>query len=665
MIEVPFGGRQALEEDEAVPLEAALKATNCYVDFRSVRPRNGYIALTAAAVGSGTVQHIGRFRPDRTTVRTVMVRGGEVWTITDPSSRLLSDGSAVSLGTPFADTDIISGAQLGTNYYLGTSGTAAARRIKWTTPETYALESLERIPQGSKPTNAAFGAISFTLFKDLAAPDDNACVFGTSGIPAGATNWRSVTLTGANDDPLVNAYCDFTLGANFDARAYDWLVVAITPRNTGNANGAVTIEVGSDSGGSPVNLTSVGVIYDVPPIGGSPNLIFCSLQGLVASVRSAVRHIRFTNTGSSGGKYGLYGYAFLPAPPLAIPEKYYVSFQNSATGQESELTEALDVTIRDQDKLNLGTPPTLTYVNCYLETTGFLTTSGNDDILSGANRRVFNREAGKVYPTLKEIGAVVTINGTSPAVTGPDLVRLWKQTDGGIRLVGTAAYPGASTAYSVADTIGLGILSNTLYKAGGTPPTMIALAAHAGRLIALYQNDVYVSSFIPVSATTNPYPQFPSVPVEDADGHRFSVSPTKAEQGQIVVEGDDVYVLTSGKCYVMPDMGPFTLQWIELLNRGCLGAAAWIENRLIWVAYDGVYTAANRVFQDELTKSIRRLFIDTFAPDSTVQLGYKRRKLYVTKGTSQMRYDFVTETWTGPHTIAHTVSETVSWTETV
>lgn len=670
--EVPFGGLQQREADERVPFEYAIRASDCELDEDTVKGRSAYrsILTALATVGaSGTPQAMARFRPSLTSAKTVVVVGGSVYVVTDPTTETASDGAAslVSAGA-FGTTDLISMAQLGRYMYIGSDN---ASKPMQRMDSAYTLQTLETISQGIKPVLQAFNNLAFTLFKDLSAPTAVACVFGTSGIPAGASTWRSVTLTGANDDPLTGATCLFNLGANFDASAYDWLVIGITPNSTNNTNGQVDVQLARDSAG-PTDITTSGSIYDVPPIGGSPNLLYCDLRGLPSAVRSSVRYIKFVLSGASGGKFGVYGYLFLPSKPLANPQNYYVEFANPATGQKSPLTEALEVTIRDVDVV------LPLYPDCYVTSGNFATTSSSLDLLSNANRRIWNREAAKSMPSSKsDIGAVVTVRETLPAnvIAGYE-ARLYKDTNEGRRLVYVKTLTGgdiAATFVDLVDNGGQKTLSNSKFKAGGTPPRMTALASRAGRLIAGYENTVYVSSFTPPGAISDPFPQFPAIAVEDADGYSFDIAPTKAEGVQCIVDGDVLYVGTNERVCSLNDLTAPTdglpPPFYAFSRRGVIGRRAMTyadgedgSGFLIWASANGLHAAQNRAIGKRLTETNTRLYRSWLLPDTSLVLGYQDSKLFAFRGTRYIRFDFLQPRWT-QGTLAHTVSQVACWSE--
>jgi hypothetical protein len=672
--EIAFGGLRQREADERVPVEAAIKAFDCLLDDDSVYGRNGYrSALAGAIVGAGQVQAIERFRVSPTQAVTVACVGGTVYTIADPSSQTASDAVATSVagGPHFGSTDDISMAQLGKYLYIGTNNVAyPMKRLD----SSYALTSLEGIPKGATPTLGAYGALTWTAFTSLAAPTVSGCVSqdnSKSGMGSMDAAWRCFTKTdGGNDDPLSGAYVQYKLAANFDASADNWLAIGVSAHDGSNVNTGQQCEVfvTNDVSGSPGTWVSIGTTYDVPYVGGSPNLLYCDLRGLPSAVQTAVRYIKIVADGASGGKFMTYGYLFLPAPPLSNPQSYYVTFFNSTTGQESAPTDALVVTIKATDVVLPN------YPDSFMDRGDPNSTTAQLDMLSSANHRIFNREAGKDWPqTASNIGAIVTVSGTTPAASTPDTVRLWKDTDTGRRLVGTKPYPGASSPYTVSDTEGIATLQNTLFKAGGTPPVCEALAARGGRLICGYQNTLYVSSFTPPGQITDPFPQFPAIALETADGYSFDISPTKVEQIQQIVDGDVLYIGTNQRVCSLNDLSApiFGLPpaFYRMSGRGVMGRRSMIYadgpngyGGLFWASGNGVYASMNRASMERATEVIYRFYRDWFLPDATTVLTYQDSKLYAFRGTRFIRLDFLTGRWTAG-TLAHTVSDRAVWLE--
>jgi hypothetical protein len=187
---------------------------------------------------------------------------------------------------------------------------------------------------------------------------------------------------------------------------------------------------------------------------------------------------------------------------------------------------------------------------------------------------------------------------------------------------------------------------------------MNALGANPQRLIALYENRVYISSYIPTSATqpnptastSNPYPQWPDIALEDADGWSFDIAPGPTELGMVCNgQGDAVYIVTTEACYAMTDLTPNSLPFL-VLRKGTSSrfAAGYWEDRFFWGAYDGIYMASGKSHWEEWTKPVRRLYQDTLIPDANLCLGYHsgERAIYAFQDTRYMRFYFPNQRWT-------------------
>lgn len=635
---VPFGGLAALEADELVGIDRSIDASDCVLDDGTIAGRSGYRAATASALGAGgdTPQALARFRvgPSTSDARTVAVLGGKVNVVTDPSSEVLSDGVATNIGAPFATSAKISLAQLGRYMYVGTDESGVAwRRVK---PD-FTLEALISIPQFAKPT-VAKGSLSYVVYRTagLASTPSGGLSLQTSGMPV---DWYRAMDAAGTGDPAVGENVEFNLGADADWSNATWVLFIVTPRTTGSGGGVIEISI-SDSAGTRVQ--SLGTITDVPPEGGSPNAVWCNISSVDPALKSAVRKVKFT-VSASGGRFGIYGHCVVPSAPSPNPADYYVTGFDSGTGQEGPLSEVTQVSLVDGEVVMPG------YSTVYLDGTTFRQPGGTSDPLSPTNRRIYNQEAGKDMPRKADIGVGITFSGNVPATSPSVKVRLYKVTGTGRRMVAeTAAALAAAAAYSLVDPQGLKANTGQAWRASGTPPRCSALAAsRKSRLVAGYENRVFISDYQPVNQTSDPWPSFSPIPVLEADGWSFNIAPNNAEQIQAVVAGDADYILTNHNCFVMTDLVPGSLPQ-HVFNRGALGrqAAMYAEDRLFWAAYDGLYTAENRTRVQEMTSEVRRLYTTWLAPDSQVVVGYKSRKLYVVQGTKFLRFDFVTGNWT-------------------
>lgn len=666
MKEVPFGGYRNREARQRTPFDAALTASDCVLDDDSVKGRNGYRDLTGATFGSSgdSVQGMWRYRPDRDSARTVVVAGGGVNLVTDPTSQTASDAAVSGLATPFAGTAAISGAQLGTSFYLGTDESAVAmRRVNWTSPSTYALESLEAIPKFDKPLGAVSTTLSWSLFSALTPTYTGTIVVQTSA-NTGFTNmdsaWRGFAATNNGaDDPIQGAAATYDITTPVVATSYDWLAVTISPHDEGGSAGnrRIAVQVSSDN----TTYYTVGSVWDVPPTAGAPNLLFCDLRNLLASVRASVRYIKFLVEGASGGKFIVYGYMFLPSMFLPNPPQFYVDAFNSSTGQMSPISAAAETS--GLQPLTVGQANPASYPDSYVTSDYPAKTGANLDMFNATNSRVFNRAAGLAMPRIEEIGGTIVISGTTSAYTGTLTVRLWMDTANGRRLISTAS-KAAGTAYSFTVGYSDAFLANQLYKAGGVGPRTNALASKDQRLIGGFQNRLYISSYTPTSATSNPFPQWPDIAVEDSDGWSFDIAPAKDEQiVGLSGEGDALYILTNLACYTMSDLRPNSLPY-KVFQRGCVSRRGfcYAEDRFFWAAYDGIYVSSNRTDASEMSEEVRRHYIETFAPDCHVCLGYDlaTRSLIACRDTALLRYNFLTRKWT-TGTLAHSVRHMAFW----
>jgi hypothetical protein len=647
--EIPFGGLAALEVEEKVPVHHALDATNCYVDDNSVRGRNGYRAVTAAAIGSGTPQGVWRYRPNGTAARTVVARGGAVSAVTDPTAETSVDGAATTLGSPFGAGAAVSAAQLGKYLYLASGETGAIwRRVN----PAFTLESITALPQPDAPTATA-GSLTLTLLSALPAP---VVAGGATVTASGIAEWTHIA--GAIGGTAV-----YTLTADQDWSATKWLFAACSPETTSGGGGAFAIEAATAAG----SFELLAVISDTPG-DGSPYAAYLSLQGLTSATRSAVRRLRFRQVGPTTDPFSVSSFMAVPSAPAPGQVSYYVTFVNSTTGQESLLSAGTEV-IYSSDGVN---PPSFQAArwshNSFLNQ-GVKST--NPDSFGSAD--LWNRGASLSSPASSEFAALRTFTGAIPTAAqypAADTVRLWRLTSGGTRLVTSQTYGASITTYTLIDNVGDAALSHRLYKAGGTPPPCLAMAAVNGRLLTggdpANPNRVSISSYLPFGKDSDPFPQFPAIPLIAADGWSFDIAPTSSEGVLWCGRGDNAaYILTNEAAYLLTNLdAPLsgTPPLYKIWERGVISrrAACWAEEALTWCAHDGIYRTQGRGGAEELTKPIRRLFRAWFQPDATVVMGYQDRKLYAIRGQNLLRFDFVTETWTR-HTLAHTMQHGEDW----
>lgn len=660
---------------EKVPVGKAIDALNCYLDDESISGRNGYRAITAAAIGSGQVQGVWRFRPSSTSARTIVVRGGHIYVVTDPSSETASDGSATDLGLVFGTTSNISAAQDGKYLYIASDESPANwKRIN----PSYALESITSLPQPAQPT-VTTSALTLTLLSSLASPT---LAGGMTSMASGVTDWLDLEGT-------IGGTAVYNLGVTYDWTTFPYLFIAASPETTSGGGGTFAVEIATASG----SFEQLAVIGDTPG-DGSPYAAYLSLQGVTSATRSAVRRLRFRQVGPTTDPFSVSAFMPVPTAPSSGVVPYYITYYNSVTQQESILSAEQDI-VYSSDNV---TPPTFhaarwNYNNFF----DYGTKSTNPD--SFPTNELWNKGANVSTPPSSSFALIRTFSGTVPSAAQPpaaDTVRLWRLTDVGIRLVGTSNYTtradgsawttagstgtssdlpvGAtfwsSFAWSIADNVGDAALSNQLYKAGGTPPPCIAMAAVNGRLVSggdpANPNRVSISSYLPFGQTSDPFPQFPAVPIIAADGWSFDIAPTSSEGVLSIVRGDHAaYILTNEATYFLSNLDAplnVTPALYKVWERGVMSrrGACWAEEALYWVAHDGIYMTEARATASEMTKPVRRLYRQTFLPTSAAVMGYQDRKLLAVSGTAALRFDFVTGTWTR-HVLAHTFLHSDDW----
>lgn len=647
---VPIGGLQAFDTDELIPLSEALDATDCITEDNAIRGRSGSrLALASAIAGSGNPQGLIRFRPSRSAARSVALLDGKVYVVTDPTSETASDGSAALVGAPFGASAELSMAQLGRYLYIATDeANVAWRRLS---SDFTTLESLDSLPQPAKPTGSKSSAPAFVSYRTAGYAN---AVAGGAGVQTGIgqlpADWHAIT-NGAGGECPVDGMVTYTLPNDSgqtgqDWRGYGWVIFGCTPRDV-DYNCAVEILIAPDSSGSPGAFTAVGTITDTPRIKGSNNCIFCPLDGVTAATRQAVKYVRFRMSGPTTGKFGALGHCLLPASPVGSPIKYYVRLYNPATGQASPLSEEVEVQVLDGDG-KVGT-----YTNCYIGSgSTFYSTGAQDDPMSASNNRVYNRQAGKAMPAQGDIGSIITISGNTPTgYSGTATVELFKDTETGRRKVTEQTGLAAGAAYSLVDKLGAASLSNVKWKATGAPTQATALAARGGRLVAVYRNRVAISGYIAPDKASDPYPQFPPIALEAADGWAYDFCLTDAEIGLGVINGDALYLLTSEAVYALANLSaPLTDAPPPVFlvdTHGVIGRRAYCyaEGLLLWAAVDGVRASADRTEAVELSLMIQRTYRDWFLPDSTTEMEYREKWLYLRCQTRGLAYSFRRKRW--------------------
>jgi hypothetical protein len=653
MQEVPFGSLQSREYDERVPFEAALLQDDCYTDRDGVQGRNGYRAATAAAIGSGTVQAVARFRPTAVAARTIVARGGHLWAVTDPSSETASDGVATEIvcspNPPFSDASLIRLVQFGK--YMYASSSVASENWQRIKPD-FTAEAFASLAKPGAPS-VVTSSLAFILLTTGTATPGGGATIAASAIGS----WLQVTSP-------IGGTITFDLGSDVDASGIKWLFIACSPSTQGGGGGTFRIEVASAAGA----FESITDMFDTPG-NDAPYAVYASLVGLTTLTRGHIRRLRFTQV-TNANAFFLSGYMFAPSAPGPGEVDYYVTYRNSTTGQESDLSAVIPV-VYSSDGIAF---PTF----------GAARSSGNSFVGAGSQSTnpdtldqsaLFNKGAGKASPLAAEFSSVRTFSNAAVMPAGSyDKARLYRVTATGTRLVKEApATPLAAigAGYSITDDTGDATLSHQSYVAGGSPSAATALAAVGGRLISggdpANPPRLNISSYLPFGQVVDPFPQYPAVPLQTSDGNAFDIASTSAEQILWLGEGDlSLFIGTNEAMYLLADLSPNltppysvpTKIWV----RGVSGrqAAIWAERQVYWAATDACYYARNRVAPEEMTGAIRFLYRNWFLPDPSVVLGYQDRRLYLVRGVRMLRYDFVTERWSR-HNLSHAMGMCAFW----
>lgn len=631
--ELPFGGLFLKDIPERSPFVSSTEAMNLYLDRGGIAGRNGYrnLLATGATVGTGLLQAFNRYRPNATSARCVLVQGGNVSLMTDPTTETASDGVLTSLATlQFGNTDNVSVTQLGKYLYLASNNTVPVwKRI---TP-SFTIESIVNLDKGAKPA-VALSDPSFIKVVSLAAPIVTLATNITQ-----FTDWNTFA-SAPNGSTVI-----YNLGVDTDWSGISWLasIVGSPTASKGGNGGAVEIALATGAG----QFETLGTVTDSnDPLPGAPNLLYANLNALSSTTRKAVRRIRLTLIGSTVDNFGCYGFYPIPSNPGVGDQDYYVTFYNSTTKQESEPTDVLTVTFTS-DQITIPT-----YHNVYQNGSSWVDagTRAVDPSLNNEGRD-HNKGSGLASPSRSEFSKIATFSGTIPVSDRfplADSVRLWRNTENGRRLVSTFTLVGGETTYTITDTSGKNALSNILWKQTGTYPQANTMCSHAGRLITAFGPRINIGNFLPFGQTTDPFPIFANIPLEDSDGWAFDIADSDAEQVQTVVSGDVVYVLTQSNCWSLPDLTPGSKPY-KAHTRGCLGrrAAIYEENALIFCSHDGVYLIADRTSPVDLSQGIRDLgYMQWLAPDKNVSISYQERKLFVNQGNKYLRYDFIDNKWT-------------------
>ncbi len=656
LIDVQLGGLSQLNNDSKITLDSAFICTDCVTDDDGVQPRNGYRKVSASVIGSGQTQGLWRYRPSQTSARTIVVMGGHVYTVTDPSSETASDGIATDLGALFGTTENVSGAQLGKYFYLmGDLSGSTMYRID----PSYAATAYTTLPTPAQLATPSDGTLSYIQFSTVA---------GTIAVTGAMAASGQFSNTWYNLAGNIGDTATYTLyGADQDWSTVKWFMLACSPETQSGGGGTFKVELGTNGG----TFESLAVISDTPG-DGSPFVAYFDLSALTTATRSAIRKIRFTNMGPTTDPFSIGGWMVVPQPPTVGQADYYVTYYHSSTLLESQLSPALTVVYSTPT-----TFPTFHAAQWYGNSFNDLgTRSVNPDVLSFAN--LWNKGTNQLFPLLQEFAAVKSFSVPAPA-GAYDTIRLWRVTPTGVRLVKSAAATPGGANVSIRDDQGDTTLMHQLYKQSGGPPAATAMAAVSGRLVMgglkvldptanTYPNRMAISSFLPFGSVSDPFPQFPAFGIQDYEGSFFDIAPSAAEGILAIGEGDDAaYILTNSFVKVMQSLTPGSKPY-KIFQGGVIGRRAWCwaEDMLFWANCNGVFFARNRSQWGELTLDIRRLWNGTFVKTDTglssaIVVTYQDRKLYVQKETKQLRYDFVKKRWSGPHTLAHSMEHGAFW----
>lgn len=649
---VPFGGLRSLEADELIGFEASIDATNCVLDDGALRGRSGYRKVAASALSaSANVQSLARYRhgPLNTAgwdAHSIAVISGGIYAIEDPSSETASDGAVATLETVAAWSGAaISTAAHGKHLYIASDvENSPWRRVKpYSDPITGAhapsIETLLALERGAIPTKGTTVGITSKAF--LASPADT--ITASSGVTAATvqTDWTQASRSGGSHCVAGDSVTVEIAGSSgADWSNYGIMVVGVSPPSYSAGQGNVDIQLGDKNG----VYRTVGTVRDgATGTGGSGCVAYIYLTGIESSFLSNIRYIKFSMA-SGEGVFGIYGYALVPRRPGVGTMTYRTTFYDSSTEQESVPTDTLDVTL----STDITWPQWHMVYRSYDDWAGTGSQTTSIDPVALPSGRNCNSDSGMTTPTRDEFVGAPTITQAIPSsLQAAGTIRLWRLTPNGYRVARTQTWSTTTTSVSLVDNLGDTVLSAQLYKAQGTPPRCAAMSSRAGRIISAYDNRLWISSFISPSKTSNPFPSFPAVALESADGWAFDVSPAKTEQIAAIINGDALYVLTNECCYSMPDVDPGSPCY-TVVRRGVIGrqAAVYAEDRLFWASADGLYSATNRSQWEEVSQPIRRAWISWLAPTRETVLAYQDRKLFVVCGTRYLRLDFVTGTWT-------------------
>lgn len=599
---------------------------------------------------TASLRGVWRYRPSAGSARLVYCVDGTIYVLTDPSSDTASDGVQTQLtGSPFTASENVCGTQHGKYFYL--FGDGADRPITRITP-AYVLETVQSIPKPSQPSvnhiSTTFHKFTDTSFVSTVSATNGA------GYQVQWTDWHLILNAALNDRCPDGGTITYTFAADQNWTGCKWLAVVVTPptMNKGGNGGQVFISVATQNG----QFEDIGTISDRDIYSGAPNVIYCNLERVTESTRSAVRRMRFILSGGPD-RWATHGIYPMPAPPGYGPQSYYVTMYDTATKTESEPCDEVIV------NYTYDTVSIPTYHNVYSHRDWFIDTGAQRSLNPEVSNdgRNYNTSHGLENPRRSDLVTVAEFTGTAPSSGTFNRARLWRVTETGRRLVKEVPVtPGGS--YTIRDDTGKKPLVNINWIPRGTVPRATSCATFGGRIVTAYENRVTISDYTPVD-DTGTVPRFAKVPVEETDGWSFDIGPTNTDQIQALVSGDSLYILTNEKCYSMPSLEPGSIP-VLVFARGCVGrdAAIYVENLLVYASNDGVYVVADRASANELTEGIRNRYIHWLRPTSRTLLCYRDRILYVIQDERCLAFSFLTKRWT-QHVFGHAIRGCASYTD--
>jgi hypothetical protein len=668
---VEFNGLAALTADELVGISEAIDASDCVVDDGTVRGRSGYrnaLGSGTAVDSSGTPQGVFRHHASPTQYRTVVASGGKLYQVTDPAGES-SNGSAGAGTTKFGATDNICAAQLGRYLYVGSDALNPSDSEPWplvrvTATGTY--ETVTVLPQGAKPTLQSKSSMSVVRFQNKTRTVTGARSFTKFS----GSNEAYYYDHNNNAGMLQNDSVSVTISATSENwTSYSHIVLLACPGYYGKMGSVpISVSIGDDT--SPTTVWSaLGELHDASwnTTGLAPDVWVFDLSAIPSAVLDSVKYLKFEANDSAqrGQTLLITGYMLVAQSPGAGTFQYRTTFYTSGTDAESMPTETLDVVF--SEPLNNQFPLTVAAQLNSANEPWFRSIYVDPNNLPA---RVGNYATGIAMPPRTIYCGAATIRQAIPtSIQSAGTCRLWRWTDTGWRLVKTPTpWTGTTTTLDTLDDQGSRVLANQKWDATGSYSRASAMSARDGRLILGYENRIYISGFVGPGETSDPYPQFPPVAVDEPDGWAFDIAPSTKEQIKAIVNGDQLYVGTTEAVYAMDEIKPNS-PFQAIMRRGVISrrGMVFVEDLCIWAARDGVYAVQGRVnagwdsrTPTEMTMQVRRIYLDWLVPTSATVLAYRERKLFVIVGTRFMRYDFVRRAWTRG-TFAHTMVDAEEW----